>query len=72
MWANKDVLFPTGQLSTAAKSLIRDTSIRSPGEAASVLTEKEGEAEQKQTPRVTLGHSQDWDSMFPLPPTGQF
>lgn len=37
MWANKDVLFHTGQPSPAAKFLIRDSSTGPPWEAASVL-----------------------------------
>ncbi|XP_054570321.1 28S ribosomal protein S7, mitochondrial-like [Eptesicus fuscus] len=37
MWANKDVLFHTGQLSTAVKSLIRDASPWPSWETASVL-----------------------------------
>ena len=61
MWANQDMLFSTGQLSTAAKSLIRDSSTWPSvgGSQHSHSTEEEGEADREQSPRVTLGHNQD-------------
>lgn len=70
-WANKDVLFYTGQLSAVAKSLIRDFSTWPSlgGSQCSHTAEEGGEAEREQSPRVTLGQNQDWDVMFPLPPT---
>lgn len=37
MWANKDVLFHTGQLSTAVRSLVRAASPWPSWETASVL-----------------------------------
>lgn len=74
MWANKDVLFHAGQLSTAAKSLIRDFSTWPflGGSQCSHPAEEGGEAEREQSPRVTLGQNQDRGVMFPLPPTGPF
>lgn len=72
MWANKGMLFHIGQLSSAATSLIRDSSTwPSLGGSQCCHPTKEGSAaERKQSCGVTLGQNQNWDSMFPLPPTG--
>lgn len=48
MWANKDVLFHTGQLSTAVKSLIRDASPWPLWETASVLIPQRRKVRQRE------------------------
>lgn len=74
MWASRDMLFHTGQLSAAAKSLIRDFSTwPSLGSSqCSPAAEEGGEAEGEPSPRVTRGPNQDGDVMFLLSPTGPF